>query len=175
VLLDARNDYESTIGKFRGAITPAITVFREFTAVADNLAHLKDKQIVTYCTGGIRCEKASAVLKERGFTNVRQLHGGIIRYGEETGGAHWEGKCFVFDTRRAIPIAPNNTSIIAQCAHCGVASDEQRNCAVLSCDKWFVACEACLDECNGACSPVCAQELHKRTPEKQLNSVTIDS
>lgn len=102
VLLDARNSYESEIGTFKKAIAPDIQVFKEFVHVAQDLADIKDKPIITFCTGGIRCEKASAYLREQGFTNVRQLHGGILSYAKECGGAHWEGKCFVFDERLAV-------------------------------------------------------------------------
>lgn len=102
VLVDARNAYESELGSFAGAIKPDIQVFKEFTQVAQDLVDVKDKPIVTFCTGGIRCEKASAYLREQGFSNVRQLHGGILTYGKECGDAHWEGKCFVFDERLAV-------------------------------------------------------------------------
>ena len=155
ILLDARNNYESAIGRFANAITPNIRVFRDFTAVADSLAHLKDKRVVTYCTGGIRCEKASAVLKERGFTNVQQLHGGIIKYGENAGNAHWEGSCFVFDTRQAIPIALEGRSVISHCVHCNALCSEYHNCAVLSCDERFIACASCYVAHKECCSSAC--------------------
>lgn len=157
VLLDARNNYEAALGRFKGAITPDITVFRDFTKVADELAALKDKPIVTYCTGGIRCEKASAVLKERGFTNVRQLHGGIIRYGEEANGAHWEGTCFVFDTRRAVPVG--DAKPIAQCVSCQQVTDGYHNCAVKTCDAWYIACPECKATLSNCCSAVCRDKL----------------
>ena len=107
VLLDARNRYECEIGKFKGAVTLQIKTFKEFKKSIKIIKHLKNKKIIAYCTGGIRCEKASALLKEKGFKNVQQLYGGILNYGKECGDAHWEGKCFVFDTREAIDISPS--------------------------------------------------------------------
>ena len=102
VLIDARNVYEWEIGSFKNAIKPDIHVFKDFVRIAEDYAHLKDKPIVTFCTGGIRCEKASAYLKEQGFSNVRQLHGGILSYGKEVGSDHWEGECFVYDERLSV-------------------------------------------------------------------------
>ncbi len=106
VLLDARNEYEASLGTFSGAIVPDTLRFKEFPRFVDEqLSVDKDAPIVTFCTGGIRCEKASAYLREKGFTNVRQLHGGIIRYGEVVGADHWEGKCFVYDERLALDMS----------------------------------------------------------------------
>lgn len=110
VLLDARNDYETRVGKFKGAIDPNLKTFQEWIEVPERFAHLKDKKVVTYCTGGIRCEKASAYLKEQGFENVYQLHGGILTYGAECGKEHWEGECFVFDGRGAVELDPSAQS-----------------------------------------------------------------
>ena len=107
ILLDVRNRYESEIGKFKGSLTLPIKTFKEFKKSIKIIKNLKNKKIITYCTGGIRCEKASALLKEKGFKNVWQLYGGILNYGKECGDAHWEGKCFVFDTREAIDIIPS--------------------------------------------------------------------
>jgi predicted sulfurtransferase len=102
VLLDTRNDYETCLGKFKSAIDPGIKSFKEFKDAVQELEHLKDETIVTYCTGGIRCEKAAVYLKEQGFKNVFQLQGGILRYFEETPAAHYEGECFVFDKRVSV-------------------------------------------------------------------------
>jgi UPF0176 protein len=102
VIVDARNGFEFDFGRFKGSISPDIKKFSEFPKVAEKLKGNEDKKIVTYCTGGIRCEKASAYLKEQGFKNVYQLHGGIIKYGQKVGNDHWEGKCFVFDKRETV-------------------------------------------------------------------------
>lgn len=104
ILVDTRNDYEYEVGHFKGALELPISTFQDFPEGVKSIENLKNKTIVTYCTGGIRCEKASAYLKQQGFKNVYQLHGGIVKYGEVVGGDHWEGKCFVFDERGAIDL-----------------------------------------------------------------------
>ncbi|MFT4343448.1 MAG: rhodanese-related sulfurtransferase [Candidatus Woesearchaeota archaeon] len=111
IMVDMRNDYEARIGKFKNAVVTSMETFRELPAKISelhDLKNVKDKKIVTYCTGGIRCEKATALLREHGFDNVYQLEGGIIEYCKACGNAHWEGKCFVFDSRLAIDIDPEN-------------------------------------------------------------------
>jgi UPF0176 protein len=100
IVLDARNDYEMRTGKFQNAIDLNIKSFRDFPTAAKQLPdELKGTPVVMYCTGGVRCEKASVVLLEEGFNEVYQLEGGILGYFEECGGAHWDGECFVFDKR----------------------------------------------------------------------------
>ena len=127
-----------------------------------NYESLKNKKIITYCTGGVRCEKASALLKENGFENVYQLHGGILAYGKECGNAHWEGKCFVFDTRGAIDIDPNSKSEpITQCVLCHLPNAELHNCALTTCDRFFTACNECLEILKGCCSKRCRGEINK--------------
>jgi len=159
VLIDARNNYENKIGKFKGAITHDIDTFSQWPEAVKELKELKDKPIVTYCTGGIRCEKASAYMKEQGFTNVRQLHGGIIRYGHEIGNDHWEGKCFVFDTRGAIPIDPEKQNEpITQCELCNLPCDTYRNCTIEQCDRRHITCEQCSSILEGCCSKRCRGE-----------------
>jgi UPF0176 protein len=101
-IVDARNNYEYEVGHFRNAIYPDIRKFTEFGDFVKKLEHLKDKKVVTFCTGGIRCELASAYLKEQGFKDVKQLHGGIVSYGKKFGSQHWKGKCFVFDNRTVL-------------------------------------------------------------------------
>ncbi len=103
VLLDGRNQYEADFGTFKGAITPDVNTFKEFpNYIQENLNDYKDKTIVTFCTGGIRCEKLTAYMKQQGFKDVKQLQGGILTYGQEVGGEHWRGECFVFDERLAV-------------------------------------------------------------------------
>ena len=113
IMVDMRNDYEARIGKFKDAVVTSMKTFRELPEKINEISQLKnikDKKIVTYCTGGIRCEKATALLRENGFENIYQLEGGIIEYGKECGNEHWEGKCFVFDSRLAIDVDPNHPS-----------------------------------------------------------------
>ncbi len=160
VIVDARNDYEYKIGRFKNAINLKLNTFKEFPKAAKELSKYKDKKIVTYCTGGVRCEKASAYLKQHGFKNIHQLHGGIIKYGEKLGDTHWEGKCFVFDTRGAIPLDTKKQSEpITQCELCNTPCDHYYNCANTKCDKRFISCDGCFKILNSCCSKKCRNEL----------------
>lgn len=159
LIIDARNNYESRIGHFEGAIKPDIQVFSEWPDAIKEYAEHKDKLIVTYCTGGIRCEKASAVMKAAGFSNVKQLRGGIIRYGQTVGREHWEGKCFVFDKRVAIDIAKDASEPITNCALTGKPTAMYINCQNVACDKRFLCSEEGMERYGGCCSPECQQKL----------------
>ena len=113
LVLDTRNEYETRVGKFENAIDLNLDTFRDFPKAIESLPEeYKDKQIVMYCTGGIRCEKASAVMLKAGFVDVKQLEGGVLDYFKETGGAYWEGDCFVFDERVALDTDLNETDYI---------------------------------------------------------------
>ena len=113
LVLDTRNEYETRVGKFENAIDLNLDTFRDFPKAIKSLPEeYKDKQIVMYCTGGIRCEKASAVMMKAGFADVKQLDGGVLEYFKETGGAYWEGDCFVFDERVALDTELNETDYI---------------------------------------------------------------
>ena len=113
LVLDTRNEYETRVGKFKNAIDLNLDTFRDFPEAIESLPEeYKDKQIVMYCTGGIRCEKASAVMMKAGFADVKQLEGGVLDYFKETGGAYWEGDCFVFDERVALDTELNETDYI---------------------------------------------------------------
>lgn len=160
VILDARNAYEATVGKFKNALIPPIDNFRDFPKFTQqNLKDYKDKPVVTYCTGGVRCEKASAYLREQGFTDVRQLHGGIHTYAEKTGGKHFEGELFVFDKRLHIPINEVDPTIISHCQHCQSTVTRYIDCAVNSCNSLFICCEKCERTFFGACSEACKEKL----------------
>ena len=172
ILVDARNEYESRIGRFKNAITPPLQTFADWLKVVKQLKKFKNKKIITYCTGGIRCEKASAYLREQGFSDVLQLHGGIIRYGQECGNAHWEGKCFVFDTRGAIDIDPKNQlDPITQCELCNLPCDDYHNCALVTCDKRFICCGECLKVLQGCCSKQC-RNIHNNQSKRMLITAT---
>ncbi len=126
ILIDVRNNYESSVGYFEGAIRPDIETFREFPQFAKDLAHTVDPaktRVMMYCTGGIRCEIYSPLLKDLGFKEVLQLKGGVIGYGLEEGGAHWRGKLFVFDDRLVVPISKEGGEAIAICRFCQTQSD----------------------------------------------------
>jgi UPF0176 protein len=155
ILLDARNNYESEIGKFKNAIAPDIKNFREFPEFVKSIENLKDKPVVTYCTGGIRCEKASAYLISQGFKNVRQLHGGIFKYGEEAGGKDFQGTMYVFDNRIHVPVNSVNPEIISKCLHCDTGVARYVNCCNAKCNKQFICCEECEAKFGGGCSTDC--------------------
>ena len=166
VLLDVRSTYEHSVGRFKNAITLPIENFRELPAHADDLAVLRaqtqGKRIVTYCTGGVKCEKASAWLLDQGFENVYQLHGGIIRYGLETGGEDFDGKCYVFDNRLTVDVNRVNPTMVGCCHVCAVPSDRLINCANAACNAHLIVCEACGGQLQGACSEACRTAPEKR-------------
>jgi len=160
VLVDMRNHYESEIGHFQGAITPDVDTFRDSLDIIeeDLKEHKEDKNLVMYCTGGIRCEKASAYYKHRGFKNVYQLEGGIIEYTRQVDKQKLEnkfiGKNFVFDHRRSERIS---NDVIAQCHQCGKPCDTHVNCANEACHLLFIQCEQCAEKLNNCCSLHCKE------------------
>jgi UPF0176 protein len=137
VVLDVRNRYEWELGKFSNARTCDIENFKELPAYVDGLQELKDRKVLIYCTGGIRCEKASALLKSKGIANVFQLHGGIVTYQEKFGNEHWLGECFVFDQRLRVPV-PDNLVPIGRCAHTGRTTNRIVNCLHDPCHTLFL-------------------------------------
>ncbi len=162
VIVDVRSNYENNVGKFKGAITFDINNFRDFPEKVSELEQYKDKKVITYCTGGIKCEKASAYLLEKGFKNVYQLHGGIIKYGLEEGGEDFEGKCYVFDNRVVANVNSVNPTVISKCHICGTDCDRMVNCANPECNKHIPICENCAEEMEGACSEKCKSHPRKR-------------
>jgi len=161
VVVDMRNYYESEIGRFEGAICPEADTFREeLEIVTDLLEDKKDQKILLYCTGGIRCEKASAYLKHKGFKDVNQLHGGILEYARQIKSANLEskfiGKNFVFDERLGECV---NGEIISRCHQCGKPCDTHTNCANHGCHILFIQCTGCAEKHSGCCTPECADEL----------------
>jgi UPF0176 protein len=162
ILVDMRNHYESEIGHFQGAITPDVDTFREsLPIIEDDLSdHKEDKNLVMYCTGGIRCEKASAYFKHKGFKKVYQLEGGIINYARQVEAQNLEnkfiGKNFVFDHRKGERISDD---VIANCHQCGNACDEHVNCANEACHLLFIQCESCAKKMDDCCSDEC-KEVH---------------
>ena len=162
VVLDVRSNYEHAVGKFKNAVTFDMENFRDLPDHIEEIAHLKNKKILTYCTGGIKCEKASAFLLEQGFQNVYQLHGGIIKYGIEAQGEDFEGKCYVFDNRIAIDVNEVNPSVISKCYICSTPSDRMVNCANPECNNHVPICDNCGWEMEGACSSECKTHPRKR-------------
>lgn len=169
VLVDMRNHYESEIGHFKNAITPDVDTFRESLDIIeeDLKDHKEDKNLVMYCTGGIRCEKASAYYKHKGFKNVFQLEGGIINYVRQVEANQLEnkfiGKNFVFDERRSERISDD---VIAHCHQCGEPADLHTNCANDACHLLFIQCEECKEKMDNCCSTTC-MEVHHMPYEEQ--------
>jgi UPF0176 protein len=164
VIVDARNWYESKIGKFRNAITPPMKNFREWKKVVDeDLKEYKNKTVVTYCTGGIRCEKASSYMVEKGFNDVYQLDGGIVNFIKKFPDTYWEGGMFVFDERRVVnPNSKEELKHIAQCHFCGKPTSYYINCHNVDCDKIIVSCHECKVEQAYCCSDECRASVNKR-------------
>lgn len=162
IVLDVRSNYEHQVGRFKNAITLDIDNFREFPEKINELAKYKDKKILTYCTGGIKCEKASALLLKEGFKEVYQLHGGIIKYGKEAGGKDFEGKCYVFDNRLTVDVNQVNPTIISECLNCGKRTPKMINCANPECNAHFTQCEECGWKMEGCCSEDCMTHPRKR-------------
>ncbi|WP_453984864.1 oxygen-dependent tRNA uridine(34) hydroxylase TrhO [Brevibacterium casei] len=145
VFFDGRNAMEAQIGKFRDAIVPDTDTTRDFIAEIESGKYddLKDKPVVTYCTGGIRCEVLSVLMKNRGFSEVYQLDGGIVRYGETFGNTgYWDGSLYVFDKRMHVEFGEGAESI-GHCISCGTATPEFVNCANLECRKQYLRCAEC--------------------------------
>ena len=162
VLIDARNRYEWAIGHFEGAILPDVENFYDFPEWIDSANIDRGKKVLMYCTGGIRCEKFSLLMEKRGFKNVYQLHGGIVNYGQEEGGAHFKGKCFVFDDRLAVPVNKDDHEPIARCLITGLPCDTYRNCANPDCNKLFICSEEGARKMQGCCCEHCTRSPRKR-------------
>ena len=160
ICVDMRNHYESEIGHFDGAITPDVDTFRDsLDIIEEDLKENKEnKNLLMYCTGGIRCEKASAYYKHKGFKNVFQLEGGIIEYTRQVKSEHLEnkflGKNFVFDHRRAEKISDH---VVANCHQCGSPCDVHVNCANEACHLLFIQCKDCSEKMETTCSAECLE------------------
>ncbi|MCP1995090.1 rhodanese-related sulfurtransferase [Flavobacterium sp. HSC-61S13] len=170
VVIDMRNHYESEIGHFEGAITPDVDTFRESLPIieAQLAEHKEDKNLLMYCTGGIRCEKASAFFKHKGFQNVYQLEGGIIEYTrqikEEGLQSKFIGKNFVFDHRLGERITDD---IIANCHQCGQPCDTHVNCANEACHLLFIQCDDCAEKMHHCCSDECVAVIQLPEDEQR--------
>lgn len=162
VVLDVRSNYEHSVGRFKNAVTLDIENFREFPEKVKELEKYKDKKILTYCTGGIKCEKASALLLKEGFEGVYQLHGGIIKYGKEAGGKDFEGKCYVFDNRLTVDVNSVNPVVVSTCHNCGKTTPKMINCANPECNEHFTQCDECGWKMDGCCSDTCKSHPRKR-------------
>ena len=170
ICVDMRNHYESEIGHFKRAFTPDVDTFREsLPLIEQELAqHKEDKKLLMYCTGGIRCEKASAYFKHKGFKNVFQLEGGIIEYTRQVNEKGLEnkfiGKNFVFDERRGERISEH---IIAKCHQCGSPCDSHVNCANEACNLLFIQCQVCKKHRERCCSTDCQETINLPIEEQR--------
>lgn len=170
LILDVRNSYEWSVGRFEGAECPPCETFREFRQYADELKTKVDPKTTTvmmYCTGGIRCELYSALLRKGGFDTIYQLDGGVINYGLKQGTEHWLGKLFVFDDRMTVPIADEEAPVIGKCYHCGVPNESYYNCANMDCNTLYLCCPDCLAKFKGCCSSDCQNAPRVRPYHEQ--------
>ena len=171
ICVDMRNHYESEIGHFKNAITPDVDTFRESLPIIEKklFKHKDNKNILMYCTGGIRCEKASAYFKHKGFKKVYQLEGGIIEYARQVKNQNLEnkfiGKNFVFDERRGERISDD---IISKCHQCGTPCDDHVNCKNEACHLLFIQCESCSVKFNNCCSDQCAKIIEMPLEKQKI-------
>lgn len=148
VFFDGRNQYEAKVGRFKNAVVPDTRTSRDFVTELDSGKYddLKDKKVVTYCTGGVRCELLSAMMKKRGFDDVYQIDGGIVKYGEAYGDdGYWEGNLYVFDGRMGINFS-ENAKTIGECIHCQGKTSNYENCALAECNDLVLICENCKSD-----------------------------
>lgn len=159
IVLDMRNDYEWEVGRFKNSVRPPMKYFRDLGENLDFYKKYKDEKVVTFCTGGIRCEFATPQLFNIGFKpeDVYQLEGGIIKYAQKYGdGGYFEGKCFVFDNRIVIDVdKTKNAKVVGKCAICKNPNDIYRNCSNAQCNKLFLACDDCWDDLGHSCNNYC--------------------
>ncbi|MDX2001474.1 MAG: rhodanese-related sulfurtransferase [Chitinophagales bacterium] len=162
VVLDTRNVIEWEVGKFNNAVTLNIEHFRDLPDHIQEIEQYKDKKILAYCTGGIRCEKATAFLLEQGFKDVYQLHGGILNYAQKVGGKDFDGKMYVFDNRIVTTVNTVNPKAISHCHICHTLTEHIINCANPECNLHAPICDKCCEEYEGACSTACKEHPRKR-------------
>lgn len=148
VFFDGRNKYEAKIGKFKNAVIPDTETSRDFIKELDNPKYndIKDKPVITYCTGGIRCEILSSLMKNRGFKEVYQIDGGIVKYGETyKNDGEWEGKLHIFDDRMVMQFS-EDADDIGECVHCHGKTSNYENCANKQCNRLVLVCEKCVEQ-----------------------------
>ncbi len=161
-IVDMRNDYEQRVGHFAGSVLPRLGNFRDLPQLLADLEHLKDKTVVTVCTGGVRCEKASGFLVKHGFNNVYQLSGGIVSYMEKYPNQHFLGKLYVFDQRIIMGFNTDSPEhvVIGRCAKCDKPSEHYINCGNNKCHLHFICCQNCLETDEvGYCSQDCREAV----------------
>ncbi len=150
IFFDGRNADEALVGKFKNAVVPDTRTSRDFIREleSDKYDDIKNKKVISYCTGGIRCEVISSMMKKRGFTDVYQIDGGIVKYGEKFGDdGLWEGALRVFDGRKVVTFS-DKAKVIGTCTHCGAKTSNFENCADKECNELFLICENCKQNSN---------------------------
>ncbi len=160
IFFDGRNAYEAQVGKFKNAVVPDVRTSKDFLKEldSDKYDEIKDKPVVTYCTGGIRCEILSSLMKNRGFKEVYQMDGGIVKYGEKyADDGLWEGSLYVFDDRMGVKFS-DKAKDIGICVHCGDKTSNYENCANKACNELVLICENCKTD-KDTCSETCATIL----------------
>jgi UPF0176 protein len=160
-IVDMRNDYEAKVGMFEGSVLPGLSNFRDLPQALSSLECLKNKTVLTVCTGGVRCEKASGFLVKHGFSDVYQLYGGMVSYMEKYPNQHFLGKLYVFDQRVIMGFntdAPEHT-VIGRCALCAQPSENYVNCANNDCHLHFICCQNCYRNGQAVCSDKCAEAI----------------
>ncbi len=170
LLLDVRNEYEGLVGHFEGAEQPSCDEFRAFPKYVEELKKRVDPKttpVMMYCTGGIRCELFSALMRKEGFEKVYQLSGGILGYAKEMGSQHWLGKLFVFDDRLTVPLDDKQTKVVGECHHCSAPIESYYNCANMDCNQLFLCCSDCLKQHAGCCQASCAASDRLRPYQHQ--------
>jgi len=159
VFFDGRNAYEAAVGKFKDAVIPDVDTTRDFKEELNDPKYdeIKKKKVITYCTGGIRCEVLSVLMKNRGFKDVYQIDGGIVKYGEKYGdNGYWDGSLYVFDKRMGTKFS-NKAKDIGECIHCKGKTSNFENCANKSCNKLILICQKCYS--NNTCSNACERVM----------------
>ncbi len=173
-IVDMRNVYEHKVGHFENSIMPPIENFRDLPKVVEQIKHLKNKTVLTVCTGGVRCEKASGFLITQGFTDVYQLDGGIVSYMEKYPNENFQGKLYVFDKRITMGFYTDdkNHKIVGKCDACAEESENYVNCANPVCHRHFIACEKCVKDAGGNtfCPGGCVLSRHGR----RISSIEAD-
>jgi UPF0176 protein len=173
ILIDMRNDYESEIGRFENALSIGTKNFKDLPKSISKIKKLKDKKIVTYCTGGIRCEKASALLIQEGFSDVSQLDGGILKYAEKYPDGFFVGKCFVFDNRMSVNFEKTRQTVLTSCEHCKAKSDRYLDCQDDICHRLFICCISCEKNKNGLCSKAHRMQLGEVITSSQAPNYSV--
>jgi len=180
-IVDMRNDYEHSVGHFAGSILPAFSNFRDLDKILPQIEHLKDKTVVTVCTGGVRCEKASGFLVNNDFRDVYQLFGGIVTYMEQFPNQDFKGKLYVFDQRVTMGFNTEDPKheMIGKCKKCGSLSEGFVNCTFNECHKHFICCNNCRDGeniayCDDECRELDLRKIESMNFALSLNNTYID-